>query len=756
MPRMAPRAALAWLCAALAVVALAQEQQFGSVAVGARVPAADIERGHAVCYPAGVGSVRLADFDQQRNGGTPYVTVVASYYTGCTPGRLDTPTYTQIVKLLQTLYPGKVAFLSSLKNGVNDGTCEAWANITGSDKSTQWPYIVDDRSRDLVYLLFDAQIHPSYAVLDHCMRLHAVLGSIADQPTAIETAVEALLKNISQPCPAMEPAPTAPGPSSEAPATGDGTCAPAFGQAATAVVQATAAQQLAMPRTLAFHPTTGELWVGNNDTDSLTMLRADNASQVVAHVTDRAHYHYMDRMSSLAFDPEGGFTTCQESENNYDGHKRPNRFMGPTMYDPEAGLGTQMIDQKGDPCTFDSNRTCFFTHTDMLHASPLCMGLAYDPETRTPYRNVYWEFDGLNSTLIRYDFEKPHGPGSLDHSLANVRRYPDVVLTRRAGVPGHMQVDPETRVLYVADTGANRIVAVDADSGRFEKHARADLGGDYRLWSSNASTFEYTEYRCARQAVLTTDVVSPSGLVLDGNVLYVGEYDSGRILALNKGTGALITTFDTGAKGLMGLAIQPGTGKLWAVNGLTDQVMSIDVTTACATGTGPAAAPNVTFPDVTCGVPPVDLGMAVVHIDHDDGYLNFTMLGPEYGQTPECMACSDACDNDMLLMSGYLCHQCLPDNCKGAPGAVYTTGSGHCTNLIGQGYVCECDDGYEGDHCQRLVTATDNGGGSGGGDDDQGGSPGSGGDDDISSGLQVQAGVAATLVVALIHSSESF
>lgn len=60
----------------------------------------------------------------------------------------------------------------------------------------------------------------------------------------------------------------------------------------------------AQPRTLAFHPTSGNLWVGNNDTDSLTIVRGVfNGSSVsgdstpstsgLAHRFDRAHYHYM-------------------------------------------------------------------------------------------------------------------------------------------------------------------------------------------------------------------------------------------------------------------------------------------------------------------------------------------------------------------------------------------------------------------------------------------------------------------------------
>ena len=79
----------------------------------------------------------------------------------------------------------------------------------------------------------------------------------------------------------------------------------------------------------------------------------------------------------------------------------------------------------------DNGDSCFLIHTDMLHEAPLCMGIAHDsaaisrgPEGGTEYRNVYWAYDGGHRQLVRFDFESDHGPGSMDHSLANVRPPP--------------------------------------------------------------------------------------------------------------------------------------------------------------------------------------------------------------------------------------------------------------------------------------------------------------------------------------------
>ena len=122
----------------------------------------------------------------------------------------------------------------------------------------------------------------------------------------------------------------------------------------------------------------------------------------------------------------------------------------------------------------------------------------------------------------------------------------------------------------------------------------------------------------------------------------------------------------------------------------------------CAPGSVPNG-PAIAWPVASAGITPecaaetVELGVAVAH-EHDDGYLNMAPLGPAYGASDACAACSDACDNDMLLMSGFLCHPCLPDNCRA--GVVFPNQAGTCVNDIGRGYACECDEGRRGDHCQ--------------------------------------------------------
>merc|ERR1740130_662416 len=125
--------------------------------------------------------------------------------------------------------------------------------------------------------------------------------------------------------------------------------------------------------------------------------------------------------------------TCQESTNTYDGNMAlpaisgdgpGNNFMGPSLYSTKED---HLITQRGEPCDLsDPDATCFLLHEDMLHESPNCMGIVHDPERKTFHGNVFWVFDGSQSMLMRYDFERPHG-GCLhylcaDHSEAQVRR----------------------------------------------------------------------------------------------------------------------------------------------------------------------------------------------------------------------------------------------------------------------------------------------------------------------------------------------
>jgi len=359
-----------------------------------------------------------------------------------------------------------------------------------------------------------------------------------------------------------------------------GLCAPPFGLQNSLTVEFTNDEGLNHPRDLAFHPLRpNELYVANNDTDAITII--DTVAGTAVTRKDRAPYHYMERISSLAFDSRGYFATCQESENSYDDMMIPNWFMGPTLFHSDEA---DLIDQLGNPgCdTANPDKTCFFTHWDMLHESPLCMGITHDPETVTPFGNVYWAFDGLNNSLIRFDFMEPHGPGSLDHSVAAIRRYPEIQLTRVPGVPGHLMMDPTERVLYIADTGGGRILRMNPDSGHFIRTAKRE----FPIYSSLAETFEYSIYGCSDWEVFVDGLNEPSGLHISDGFVYVSEHGTGKILAFDRVTRELVDEYQTesdSGPSLLGLEVD-SSETIWFVDGVKDEVSKLQVDQTCEAG----------------------------------------------------------------------------------------------------------------------------------------------------------------------------
>lgn len=701
-----------------------------------------LSRSHAVCSTNAnaLTTVSLSDFDYRQNAnGHRYVTIIGTYFTGCTPGRFDYPTLTTYLKNFYDFYEtagatSHVATVISLKNGVNAGVCDAWmthdaSSVAVNSMGGSYPLMIDDRDRSLTYSFFDAAVHPQYAVLDHCMRVAKFLPGTADQEgeESLSSVVTSLMLNITASCDedrkasnvlkervrAKDGSFVADGIALTSANAGD-YCVDPFGPQTNRGSVKVVETGLKTPRALSFNGE-NEIWIATAGDDSMRLVTLDDATKTTAitsrSVTDRAKYHYLDKVSQIAFGLDGNFATCQESSNDYDGMKTPNYFMGPTLYDSGIVPTSEdiNIDLNGEKCDARTNdqsiKSCFLTHEDMLHATPLCMGIAHDGESQTSYGNVFWAFDGYHNTLVRYDFEKPHGPKSLDHDLANVRRYDEVKLKREADVPSHIVVDSATRAVYIADTGNNRVIILNADSGRFAYNARSDLGGEYTSWSSQKASFEYSVFGCAQFRTFIEDLDKPSGIAIHENVLYVSEYGSGKIKAFQKTSGVLLDTFETGSMALGGIAFQPSSNKLWYVCRSSNSLRYIDVSTTaqkCSGSTGTIPSGNaIDFGTVPadgstdlCPALPTSLGVAV-HVEHDDGYLNTTMLSYSYGMTDSCMACDDDCDNDMLLMSGWLCHKCLPQPCEN---------DGVCTNVQGKGYSCACTDGFTGDRCQSVAS----------------------------------------------------
>ena len=123
--------------------------------------------------------------------------------------------------------------------------------------------------------------------------------------------------------------------------------------------------------------------------------------------------------------------------------------MGPTLW--PSSLAHYAVENQ------NNGNGLLGSHIDMNHESPDGMGIAHDSG------NAYWYFDGYYGELVYYDFQLDHDTGQDYHSDAIIHRYSEIELTRAGGIPGHMILDKQTGILYIADTGTNRILWVNTD-----------------------------------------------------------------------------------------------------------------------------------------------------------------------------------------------------------------------------------------------------------------------------------------------------
>lgn len=519
---------------------------------------------------------------------------------------------------------------------------------------------------------------------------------------------------------------------------GESACIEEFG--ATFSIE-TVASGFDGPRDVAFHPTPGlhlgshsegrtfhpnfgeEAWVVNGKNHSVSIVASvgDDEKQTTISRRDRGYYHYMVNATALAFNAVGDssrsgdrdsfnyWAICNDDTNTYLGTKEANHFMGPTLYNSDPG-NQNLVNRLGEVC--GDAEECFFLHSDMLHEAPACIGIAHDPETTTAYGNVYWAFDSTGNQqtgqLVRFDFQQPHGPGSMDHSVAAVRRFPDIELERGPpGVHAGMVVHPVTRELFVAVPGANKIIAVHSDSGMYARTAREE----YPIYSNALPSFEYSIWECPVQRDFATNIQMPSGLALnaEGDRLFVAERTTGEILVFEVSSGALLSRINTDFTSIGGLAFSPLTQILYFVDEETNTLNTVKQTVGCSTpfrSRTPTAFSNAVeeakaavtefslYRNYSCVADPIVPDAAFFDQVHGDtGYASDnpdvqTMAGMDasaalLANRTDCGLTSDL-NFDALLLGGYFCHQCLP----GEQGAQCDPG-GTCTNIQWLGYVCD-------------------------------------------------------------------
>lgn len=333
--------------------------------------------------------------------------------------------------------------------------------------------------------------------------------------------------------------------------TGEAHVVPEFG--GTFTVIGTANDGLNAVRDLEFNPAApGQLWTFNMLSHGVVIFfEPGTAQQTSEERIDAYGQHFMAYVSSAAFGDADTFATCQESRNEWNvGPQNPDDFMGPALWPADLEIFAK-VGQEFPPVEQEGS------HLDMLHQSPLCMGIAHEAG------NAFWAFDGHHGNIVRYDFQADHGPGGGDHSDGIITRYKDVTVTRLANIPGHMELDHATGMLYIADTGAGRIVRLDTATGT----NTGKLAGD---WDGA----EYTGVEGAEVLVLVEGLDEPSGLALHEGRLFVSEHGTGDIVAFDL-DGQEIDRMATPAKRIMGITIGPA-GSLWYADAGADEVVRVD------------------------------------------------------------------------------------------------------------------------------------------------------------------------------------
>ncbi len=311
---------------------------------------------------------------------------------------------------------------------------------------------------------------------------------------------------------------------------------------------------LRTPRDLAFNPAVpGELWVVNRADDSVvTISGTDTEEHTVLKRTDPFAMHFMEEVSSLSFANNNTFATCHESRNTYNNQAEQNDFMGPTLWSADAEVFA-----KSNPAAVAENGFDLGSHLDMLHDSPLCMGIAWEKE------NIYWTFDGLQGVISRYDFQDDHGPGFDDHADGIIERFVDVDVLRVADIPSHMVFDAESGVLYVADTGNKRIQRFDPASATVGQQQHTHEGSPFiQMEGGEWTTLVGDE----------AGLVAPSGLALHDDVLYVTDNATSTIHAFSL-EGVELDHLKVGVElgGLMGLRVTDA--GLFAVDAVGNRVI---------------------------------------------------------------------------------------------------------------------------------------------------------------------------------------
>lgn len=268
--------------------------------------------------------------------------------------------------------------------------------------------------------------------------------------------------------------------------------------------------------------------------------------------------HFMPKPAAIAFGQAettiglpGTFATCGESRDTMDDTTPPRDLMGPALWSSDLSIFA-----KQNPHDLGS-------HLDMLHCSPLCVGLAHEQG------NTYWAFAGKTNSIVRYDFHRDNGVGNDDHSDGEAADFARGLVKYVPGIPSHLFFNPADQMLYIADTGNSRILKLDPKSGT--------RGADLPPMEKMAAYHKVDKAVLCGVVLAESGIVqSPSGLEIRGDLIYVSDNANSRISAVTL-DGELVNYLDTGlpAHSLAGMTFGPD-ARLYFVDIVGNRVLRID------------------------------------------------------------------------------------------------------------------------------------------------------------------------------------